>query len=228
MASKKEPIEPLKSQYKILKDINQKLKCISDVYYISFENTIYLHSNVDFIEKICIINKDIDISCYSGIMYLPNELFIFTKEAKITKLTTTELQSSIILGQLEKEDVQIKLNRVYIPNDEIKEEDNIKVNIIPKMYSKFHNYFNNINELYFDVIDNVTISSIIKNNVITINDNDRVFSISKNLFSSLKKEDKLYYSILPKEVESENKMYVVYKEETDIMSIYTLCAYLNI
>jgi len=228
MASRKQPEEPLKAQYRTLKEINQKLKLISDVYYISFNNRIYLHSNVDFIEKIAVLNNDVNLFGYSGIMYLPNELFMFNKDAKIGKLTITELQSSIILGQIENDEIQIKLNKIYIQNNELKEEDNVNFNIIPKMYSKFHNYFDIINSLDFNIIDEESILGMTKNSMVTIADNRGVITLSKNLFSTLKKEDKLYYAILPKEIENENKMYVVYKEENSFISIYTLCAYLNI
>ena len=227
MATKtKAPVEPLKSQYSLLKNINQKLKYISDVYYIAFNNKIYMHSNVDFIEKIAMVKDDLNLSSYQGIMYLPNTLFEFTKNAKSTKLITNDLQNSIHLGQNDNDDIFIKLNRIYIPNNNISEEDSINLNIIPKMYTKFNNYFNNINELTFITLSEEIVYDITKNNIININDSVYNLIISRNLFTSIKKEDKLSYSIISS-LDMNNKFYVIYKEESEDMYIFTLCAYLN-
>ena len=219
-------IDPLKAQYKTLKEINQRIRYISDVYYMAFNNFIYMHSNVEFLEKVAIIHNTIDISSYQGIMYLPNELFNFTKEAKMTKLITNDLQSSIHLGQIENDEMNIKLNRIYIPNDEVKEEDNINLTIIPKMYTKFHHYFNEINDLKYELISLNDTESISKNSMVFINTPLCTLSLSKNLFGSLKKENVLSYHMFSSKEDS-NKIYVIYKEENEEMNIYTLCAYLN-
>jgi hypothetical protein len=186
-----------------------------------------MHSNVEFIEKIAIIHNSLDISSYQGIMYLPNELFNFTKEARVTKLIANDLQSSVHLGQVENDDINIKLNRIYIPNDEIKEKDSINLNIIPKMYTKFHHHFNSINDLQYESISTDDTMSIVKNGIVIINTALCALSLSKNLFGSLRKDDVLSYHIFPS-TEEGNKVYAIYKEENEEMTIYTLCAYLNI
>ena len=226
----KQPTELLKTQYKPLVKINQKLKNICDVYYISHKNVIFMHSLVDFVEKIGIVNEDIDISLYKGIMYLPNKFFEFTKEAKITKLTTKETNDTIDLGQTDDE-LSLTLNKLYIPNDNIREDDIINVDIIPQMYSKIDLVLNNMDKCLFKSINESAVLDIVKNRIVTIFDEEAkiLLSLSKNIFPSIKKEDSIQYAVLPiKDENLKNKSYILYREYTEEISIYTLCAYLNI
>ena len=48
-----------KKAYGALVNINQRLKNISEGYYISYENGIYLKSLVPFIETYIVLNDDI-------------------------------------------------------------------------------------------------------------------------------------------------------------------------
>lgn len=229
MASKQE--DPLKLQYKSLVKINQRLKYISDVYYISYNNMIFMHSLVDFIEKIAVIKDSLNISSYRGIMYLPNQLFCFTKEAKVTKLTAAETTDKIILGQTDDDKATIELNKIYQFNDKLKEDDIISNNIIPQMYSRLHTIIKDVDKYKFKDISPEIVLSIIDNNLASIVDEESgiLLSISKNIFHSIKKEDTLQYTILPLKDESlKNKSYVLYKKDTKEMTIYTIIAYLNL
>jgi len=220
-----------KIQYKNLEAINKRLKYICDVFYISPHNTIYMHSIIPFIEKIAFINNNVDISEYTDIMYLPNTLFDFTKNAKKTKLSIINESNNIKLGQKDT-DLELILNKLNSPSNITDiENQNIQKNIIPKMYSKLNLFLNDlykINSLKFTSITSDEIELICSNNIINIKEESLILSLTKNLFQSIKKEDNLSYSVLSIIDEYyKNKKYVLYKKETDIITIYTLCAYLT-
>ena len=228
MASKKAPIDPLKTQFKALKEINQRLKNICDVYYISQTGKIYMHSLVPFIEKIAELDTPEDISLYSSIMYLPNQLFEFTKVAKSTKLLASETSDSINLGQEDSEE-HITLNKIYVPNPDSCESEIVSNVVIPQMYHQLQKILINLHDYVFIDIGEEDTLDIINNQMISIADPSGYIALTKNLFPSIKKGDSLQYTILPmKDDRLKEKRYVLFKKKTSDMTIYTLCAYLTI
>lgn len=232
-----------KKQFTNLYNLNQRLKHISDVYYISHAGELYMHSTVDFIEKYGKLN--IDVHAFSGCMVLPNRLFEFKKKLKVSKLRIFKYNDKYEFhGQ---DDNVLEINRLipHVPYDNElayiemvdNEKDLIRTSVIPKLYRKYFeiiqvtNYGDkeDINESKF-IMDNIqfenlgedTVKALTLPDAVTIVNSGISFIITKNLFFDIKKEDELSVSFDISH--TPYKMYNVFKQSNALYDLYTLTA----
>lgn len=218
-----------KKAYGTLVNINQRLKNISEGYYISHENEIYLKSLVPFIETYIVLNDDISdaVSLFKGSMILPNAFFNFTKNAKKTKLTINPTLESIYLGQLDSDDITHKIN---IVNSDPKSDDMfIKGKIIPSMYKRLFSLCNDEYIKYKDSdeysqFSEEEIEGLLNAEPIYLTIHDKPLTITKELFLDLKKDDHLAISrSCYKEIEDEKKrVFYTIKHTTNLYIGYTI------
>lgn len=219
----KDEFNYFKKQFSNLYELNQRLKHISDVYYISHDNRLFMHSNIDFIEKYGFIKSD--VSAFHGCMILPNKLFEFGKGLKKSKL---KIYKFIDKYQFEDQDgVMLDINRI-IQNNEIdksREEDYIRKDLIPKLYKKFFELFPDmdfVNNPNFVNIGEEMVMKLVEPDAVTIKNGSMNYIITKNLFFDIKKEDEV--SILFNVHHTDYKIYNIFKQDTSIYDLYTLTA----
>jgi hypothetical protein len=224
-------------EYSKLKDLNQKIKLDADIYYIASSGIIFLKSSVPYIEKLAILHGDFPILMYSGLIINPSILFEFTKDAKKSKIICTNTENKLYYGQNDNSDIHVEINRLC--NISCNEEDKDKIQaeknheqqilnetIFPQCYTRMIEIYQTINDSTDEYpLSTDQIESICDGNIIYFECNDFNFTIAKELFPSIKKTDslairKLYY----KNKDNPNKDYFLFKEDSDILTIYTLIA----
>lgn len=204
----------LVKQYGKLKDINQRLKYISDIYYIGNNGRIYMKSLIPFIEKFAIINENIDISAYKNSIFLPNKTYGFTSIAKKSKLSADFYIDKIILSDTNEDDVKLELNLV---------DENTKP--YSTFYKNLDLILDGINGDYITLGED-NLQRLISSEVVYIPYINTNFTITKNIFMCIKKTDSIDYKILDAiDPLNEIKKYVLFRKSTDLMSIYTLTAF---
>ena len=229
--SKKELTESerYKKEYSTLVNINQRLKTISDCYYISHNNTIYMKSLVPFIEKTIVLHDDImnEQSLFNGAMIMPNAFFEFTKNAKKTKLTINPTLESIYLGQCDNTDISHKINIVNI--DPRIDNDFLNSQIIPSMYKRFFTLSDNCYTKYddYDVYYDISkddIEVLLDSEPVYISLYNAPLTLTKQLVLDLKKEDSLSIArtCFQKIEETKKRVFYTIKHTTNMYTSYTI------
>lgn len=217
--------DPFMTQFKNINAINQRLKLESSVYVLLEDRAIYLECLVPFIEKFGIVNDDLEIDKYLNCGYLPNEFFEFQKKSKKSKMICRETNDHIYLGQSDDNDIQLTLNKIFRDEltDSTKEDYRVKT-IIPKFYNHFNIFKNYIDGKYkkLDIV-----SDLVDGKCVNIDIEGKSIIFTKQLFPSLKKDDKLNMIIPPIVTEGQpNKKYILFKEENEFYTMYTLAAFM--
>lgn len=224
--------------YSKLLNLNQRLKTISEAYYISTSGVVFMKSAVPYIEKIGVLTDDFPINLFGGAMILPNKLFEFTKLAKKTKLICDITKDSIYYGQDDNLDLSIKINRLcnieaeggkdseFLKNHE---SSLITRTIQPEMYVRLPNIyptFNDENKYYPLSLDEV--NDVVSGKIIDFTGGEIKFRIARDLFASMKKTDSLAMKKLSY-INPDNslKEYILFKEECPTITIYTVTAQVN-
>lgn len=223
--------DPFYIQYKNIHEINQRLKQESSLYIIlPIDGSIYIESLIPFIHKFGYINKNCQLDKYMNYGYLPNKFFEFTKNAKRTKLIYRETKDHLYLGQDDNNEIELCLDKI-IKNDISKGEVRLAYErIVDEIYKDKRmliEYTMDENEkMKFMYLSEDQIADIIKSKVIELEILNSKIIFTKQLFPSLKKTDKLGYAILPQtDEQNPNKIYVVFKEENNLYTLFTLCAF---
>lgn len=238
-----EEFKYFKKQFTNLYELNQRLKLISDVYYISHANELYMHSTVDFIEKFGRLN--IDVHAFFGCMILPNKLFEFKKKLKMSKLRIFKFNDKYEFHDQDGDILEINRLIPHVSYDDEsafialieKEKELIRTNIIPKMYRKYFEiiplssskdksdiiksgtYEDNI---HFENLGEENVKILLLPEAVTIMNGGISFIITKNIFFDIKKDDVLSVSFDISH--TEYKMYNVFKQSNKHYQLYTLTA----
>lgn len=218
----------MKKEYSNLVKINQKLKNISDGYYISHDGNIFMSSLVPFIEKFIHLHNPEAISHYLGSMIMPNAFFDFTKIAKKTKLTIVPTERGYHFGQDDTDDSEFTyFINVINPNKEI-DSNYVDVNIKPKMYKRFfelntESYVQYEDNKFVDLLSE-DVEALIGANPVYINFDGTDLTLTKQLFLDIKKDDKLAIARICYQKISDKEYRVLYmmKHTTDLYDSYTI------
>lgn len=229
----KRQVERYIQEFQILKDINQHMKELCDFYVIS-DGIIYLHSLVDFIEKIAIIQCEEPLTIFNHLAILPNQLFDFTKKARKTRLTILETDDSIILGDTEDHELSIKINRMLPasetsnPNNGILISDYINKQVITNIYHKY-DLLSKYDSCNYSPLSENMIEDLVGSKVIDININNFHFTLTRNLFLSLKKDTLINATLLDdQDLDNPKKVYAIFEEINSSIRIYTLGAFISL
>lgn len=203
-------------QFTKLKDANQRLKYVSSIYAID-DQRIYMKSLVPFIEKILVLNNDIDISGYNNLMILPNQFYDFYSK---TKKKSLEISYSLEeLGSVVFTDNETENN--YITN-KIK-----NLSMTDLDFYKNPKLFQSISNLSFIPLSEEDMERL-KTLAVYINHENYQYTITKNIFPSLKKTDLIEYCIMDeKDKDNPAKQYIMFRKNIGIGYIYTLTAFLQ-
>ena len=217
----------IKKQYSELNKINQRLKNISECYYISYDGTIYMKSLVPFVEKMIHLRYPEKINLFYGAMVLPNQFFDYAKKAKKTKMTIKENTESFEFGQEDDQDVSITVN--IVNTNEKNDEEYRKARIIPKMYKRFfelggEGYISYKDCGSFSRLNDEQIDAIANANPVVLSYNDASITLTKHLMLDIKKDDVInisrncYHRIDSRDC----RVFYMLKNETDLYDCYTI------
>ena len=213
----------IKKQYSNLEKLNQRLKNISEAYYIATDGTVYVKSLVPFTEKFIHLACPENVEMFQKALIMPNEFFQFTKNAKKTHLTFFEGENKIVFGQDDKEDVNVTIS--LLSDD----EESNRNTILPKMYKRFFSL--NTPEFvpyedrgtFIDLPEDST-ERLLSACPIYYAWNGTELTFTKHLFLDIKKGDRLSISrncYLPLENGSILVFYMI-KQITELYDCYTL------
>jgi len=219
------PEELFKKEYSNLVKLNQKLKNISEGYYMGHDGLVYMKSLVPFVEKVIVLHDPSLYSRFYGMMIMPNAFFEFTKKAKKTKLISTHTEKCIYLGQNDDESITHTLD-VVNPSAEI-DKEYIKGIISHKMYKRYFELGSdqyiqcNENELCFTEEE---IENLCNANPFYLNLPDTTLTLTKQLMLDIKKDDNISISRTCYQVIEDGKRRVFYtlKQITDLYTCYTI------
>ena len=221
----------IKKQYTQLNKINQRLKNVSDGYYISYDGTIYMSSLVSFIEKFIKLHKPEDIEKFHGCMILPNEFFQFSKNAKKTLMTASFEDNKFKFGQTNDDQLSLVINK-YASNEEgdkfikkslIDEKENIC------MYKRFFqleelefNFYNDKDN--FHELTEEEVFELYDSKPIELEFNGTELILTKHLLLDIKKSDSIGIARYGFKCIDEYNKRVVYmiKHTTDLYDSYTI------
>jgi hypothetical protein len=224
--------EIIKKEYSNFVEMNQYLKNICEIYYIGYNNIIYMKSLVPFIEKVAILNDKNMCSMYRGLLCLPNQIFEFKKEAKKSKLIVTQTENKIFLGQTENDELQITLNR-GVPqnnNDTPNEVPFIQSNIVGNFYKKYFEIVDKIgvDNISFISIDSDKVDDLVSSKLVEMINGESYIPITRHLLLDLKKDDDLAIAKLPYVDKTKiGKVYYLLRNTNEYYTAYTLFAAMN-
>lgn len=215
----------IKKQYSNLVNLNQRLKNISEGYYIAHDNTVYLKSLVPFIEKFIKLKDDIDYSYIKGSMIMPNAFFEFSKNAKKTKLISLRTENGLHFGQNDNEELQYDIN--ILNSNELIDSEYVNAQIKPKMYKRFFELtsdkYHQLDRLNIELSED-DVFDLTKARPVYLNAKGSLITLTKQLFLDIKKDDKIsiqrmcYQNI-------ENQQYRVFYmivQETNLYDCFTI------
>lgn len=226
-------MEEIIKQYNNFRDINQKIKNISSLYYIHDSGYILMESLVPFIEKVAIIKPDVQIDQFYNKIILPNQTFAFTSNALKSKLEAELIDKNVYMQADVKKGSKLDTDKATLTIHHLE----LDVRNVELIMSKLIGdtgipFYNNLSLIY----DGIRDSGFIEFSEIEFNDilnskvsyiSDSYFTITKHIFMSIKKNDSLSYRVLNhRDMDNDKKRYVLFKKETDIMDIYTLAAFM--
>lgn len=204
-------------QFTKIKEVNQRLKYMSSLYLIE-GNIIGMQSLISFIEKIIILNEDIDISAYDKSIVLPNKFYDFYSKTKKKDLSISARNEKDIQGIEFKntdDDTIFMMNTV----------NNLNNNIIG--FYKIPEIFKTIDNLSFTPLSESDNEDLMKR-AVYINHKNSQYTITKNIFPSLKKTDKISFVVLDLVDENNlDKIYIMFRKDIGIGFVYTLTAFLQ-
>lgn len=204
-------------QFTKIKEVNQRLKYMSSLYLIE-GNIIGMQSLISFIEKIIILNEDIDISAYDKSIVLPNKFYDFYSKTKKKDLSISARNEKDIQGIEFKntdDDTIFMMNTVNNLNNDI------------VGFYKIPEIFKTIDKLSFTPLSESDNEDLMKR-AVYINHKNSQYTITKNIFPSLKKTDKISFVVLDLVDENNlDKVYIMFRKDIVIGFVYTLTAFLQ-
>lgn len=217
----------IKKQYSELHKINQRLKNISECYYISYDGTIYMKSSVPFVEKMIHLRYPEKINLFYGAMILPNQFFEYAKKAKKSKMTINQNDTSFEFGQ--EDDPEIYLGIHIVNMNANNDEEYRKARVIPKMYKRFFELGGDEYTLYKDCgnftrLTDEQMDAIVNANPVILLYNNASITLTKHLMLDIKKTDMIsisrncYQRIDPRNC----RVFYMLKNETDLYDCYTI------
>lgn len=218
-------LDEWKKSYSQLVKINQRLRYVSSGYYMDYDGTIYMKSLVPFLEKLITLHEPEKVEDFFGTMVMPNAFFIFSKNAKKTKLTIQKEEENhqFLFGQEDNDEWKYELNIVNPVHDITYASHNI----IDKMYKRFfitqesepgftqYPDSDNYEELPDDIVKKLQ-----KSEAVYYECNGTTLTFTKHLFLDIKKDDHLSIARMGYE-EIENNQYRVYYRMKHITELYT-------
>lgn len=226
-------MEEIIKQYNSFRDINQRVKNISSLYYINDNGVILMESLVPFIEKVAIIKPDVNIDQFHNKIILPNQAFTFTSNALKSKLEADIVNRNIYMEADVKKGSKLDTDKATLTIHHLElDVKNIELIMSKLIGDNGIPFYNNLSLIYDGISDGKFIrfsetefNDIVNSKVSYIS--EAYFTITKHIFMSIKKSDSLSYQVLNhRDMENDKKRYVLFKKETDIMDIYTLTAFM--
>lgn len=215
----------LKKQYSYLAKMNQRIRYVSEAYYLSEDGVVYSKSLVPFLEKIIKLEDPENLSEFYGALVMPNAFFDFTKNAKKTKLTIEEKKKDnfieqIIFGQIDNQDLRYTLAFANTTKDDIKNTMYKRMFLVhedPNVI-KYDNF-----GYYSDFPEEMT-KKIVNSEAVYYEYNGTTLTFTKHLFLDIKKTDQISITRLGYEAMGKETYRVFYmiRQITDLYTEYTL------
>lgn len=213
-------------QYSNLVDMNQGLKNICSIYYISkTSNVIFAKSLIPFIELSIELNPDVNIDLFRGCIILPNKLFEFKKEAKKKNLTINITSEGVCLGQdNSKEKVTLAVQPYGEDLTDELEKEYLNTTIIPEMYTKYMEILPTCSgalaryELTEDEVISLVNCAMLEVEVATT-----AVRLTKQLFLDIKKTDRISVEVMDTNY-NPMKDYIMINHETAYYTSHIILA----
>lgn len=224
------PEDLMKKQYSKLYELNQKMKLISAIYYISYSGVVYMQSLVPFVEKV-IVPTDFDsISLFKGCLIKPNAFFAFGKQAKKSKLTISVTNTEITFGQNDNEELLFTIPKGWNGEDD---KEYVENTIKPNFYKRFFHVFGESYVCYEEVVNGEAkfepiaddhTEMIVKSKPYNLKFNGTTLTLTKHLMLDIKSGDELSLARLSYQPIENHQCRVFYqiKQITSIYTCYTL------
>jgi len=230
--------ELVKKDYVYLTEMNQRLKNMCEIYYISHSGVIYLKSLIPFIEKVAILNDNNSLKIYRGALCLPNKIFEFKKNTKKNNLVVVQTNNFIDHGQSDNSEISLRINIAVRHEEEyIKQEPAfINTKIIPEYYTRYFEIIDkigmNVDRLDFIPFTDEMVDDIVSGKLVEISRPDVYIPITKQLLLDIKKGDSVWYTKLPYSNRHEptfvegdpEKAYIMLKNSNKFYTAYTMFA----
>lgn len=218
--------DTLRACYSKLCNLNQRLKNISECYYIAYDGSLFMRSLIPFMDVFAKLHDPESIQPFQGGMILPNAFFNFSKKAKKKQLTFDESTDATIAFGQENDDLSYKLNLVN--QDPNADKQFIDDRIIPKMYKRF---FELHTEKYTPMknapkvdLSEEDVDKLIAASALYVNYEDDELVITKNLLLDLKKGDSVTIEKYCTQIIDDKNMRVIYMltHTTDIYTSFSI------
>lgn len=225
--------DKLRKAYNDLYNLNQRLKNISSLYYISYNGLVYLKATVTFTEVFIKLRYPEKLELFHGCAITPNDFFQFGKKLKKAKLKIEEKgDEEGYRYYLYQEDCPELNYTIHMLNPLADNENNyLKEKIIPKFYkrifeiqdeTKYELYDYPYYPLDVEQVEDLYSSKAIN---ITLPSGDYI-ELTRNLFLDLKKGDYIQLARVARQpIEFEDNQWRVLfliEHDTDLYNSYTL------
>lgn len=233
MAKKEKTIEDIyKDDMKyLIKDLNQKIKLLGTMAYISHSGEIFIKDNDRQLERYCrFYDKDYLPNCLNGSIFDTLQVYDMYKVLKISTMQVLPLQDAIVISQ-EGIDTELRINLLK-SEDLNSEREMIAKTIFPEFYKKMPNIIDVYEDNYnWEYISEKQMEALEDGELIKVDynldDKDIHAYITKQIFPLLKKTTEIAYTVLDVINPLDNKyFYVLYREriEENGLYVYTLTA----
>lgn len=220
--------DELRACYSKLCNLNQRLKNISECYYIAYDGSLFMKSLIPFMDVFAKLHDPESLKPFHGGMILPNAFFNFSKKAKKKQLTfdeKTDTDTSITFGQAN-DNLSYKLNLVN--QDPNVDKQFIDDRIIPKMYKRFFELHTSKYTLTKNApkieLPEEDVDKLISASALYVNYEDEELVITKNLLLDLKKGDSVTIEKYCTQMIDDKNMRVIYMltHTTDIYTSFSI------
>lgn len=233
MAKKEKTIEDIyKADMKyLIKDLNQKIKLLGTMAYISHSGEIFVKDNDRQLERYCrFYNKDYLPACLNGVIFDTIQVFDMCKNLKISLMKVLLLEDCTIISQ-EGLDMELRINQLKSENLD-SERNMIKDTIFPEFYKKLPSIIDPYEDNYsWAYISDKQMEALEEGELVKVdynlNGKDIHAYITKQIFPLIKKSTEIAYTVLNIINPLDNKyFYVLYREriEENGLYVYTLTA----
>lgn len=218
--------ERLKKTYNDLYALNQKLKLISEIYYIDPSGVVYMKSLVPFLESVVTLNYRDKFESFYHAAILPNKLFDFGKRVKKSKMKIEEIQDKegqrFQFYQTDFPDLTYTLKILSLEKEYIQKSFNYKRMFEITDAKKYEIYEDSFYPLDVSQVEDLVDSKFIE---VYLPSGDMI-PLTKHIFLDIKKTDYIQIrKVARQRIEGPDDVYRTFYiicHDTDLYTKYTL------
>lgn len=230
---------PLLESYKAMRQVNQFIKSLSDVYVIDGGGAIYMPQDPELsVERVAILDSTFNEKVYPYMDKLINapKFFEFSRDTKVANLDIVVRDHPHITGEKVHTIIDRTSDMAYqlipylrSPNPysigEILKLKFYKALFTQEPFDRIFYLIKDMDEADLSCEDGRVADILGENLPVSMSYNGNMITLVKNMFPNIKKVESLEAKMIH---DMDDRFYMLFKETYDFITVYTLAAYLKV